>query len=58
MQLAAVHAIQGRTAIQGYCFSDSGLNAIDVRGNIAAGRSSTTVYANDYGVTGVSFVVT
>ena len=27
--------------IQGYCLWDSGLNAIAVRGNITAGRSST-----------------
>ena len=33
---------RGWTTIQGYCLSDSGLNDIAVRGNIAAGRSSTT----------------
>ena len=31
----------GQDTIQGYCLSDSGLNDIAVRGNIAAGRSST-----------------
>lgn len=32
---------RGWTTIQGYSLSDSGVNDIAVRGNIAAGRSST-----------------
>ena len=44
MQLATVYANDlqsGQDTVQGNCLPDSGLNDIAVRGNIAAGRSST-----------------